>query len=231
MRRTAMRFAPAIVILALGLSATTCAARQLMFTRPPFIAQGHAYVPARELCAWLGAAVRWDGESQTIHVTWRGQEQKWSARSGIVRLRGDKAYLGIRALADAFGEPIRWRPRYRIVDFGDHPRSTYAAIPVGWKPARMTQGLSPDGREIWQLLAPLGDPEDKGRCDVRDIRVVERWARVCVHPLNFVTDDLTVLLEKREGQWRVSASGTDLFSEGRNFGIPACARRKLGLPY
>ena len=219
-------------LLAVGvmlfIGGATCWAQQLLFTSPPLIADGRVYVPARELCDWLGAAIRWDGQSQAVRVTWRDHEEVWTAASGAIRLRSGRAYLRIREFADAFGEPVRWW--HRMVDFGDYSRSTYSAIPVGWKPGTMPRGLSRDQQAIWRMLAKLGDPEDKGRCDVRDIRVVERWAGARVHPLNFVTDDLTVLLEKREGQWRVLASGTDLFSEGRNYGIPALVRRGLGLP-
>ena len=95
------------------------------------------------------------------------------------------------------------------------------------------EGLSRQEQQIWRLLVR---PEDRRVapgtiCEPYNIRVVGRWAAAKIHPLNTVTDDALVLLERRPAGWTILILGTDIPASGRDYGIPAEARKKLGLPF
>jgi hypothetical protein len=227
--RLALVFASAFFLM----SAARCQRGPLFLTRAPFLKDSRVFVPARELCEWLGATIQWESGRSAITVAWRGQRREWSRQSGAVLIRGGAAYLRLRDAADAFGERLSWRKNEAIADFGTPGEDLYTAIPVGWKRPGRPAGLSADQKMIWHWLSrPRSKRVVPGVIvEVRDVHVVDRWARVGIHPLNCVTDDAEVLLEKREGTWRILAGGTDICSDGRNYGIPIRVRRRLGVCY
>ena len=202
----------------------------LLFTIPPFTYNGAVYVPARQFCNWLGAEIEWLSDRQGVRVTWRGQEKVWKHDDGDLILRKGRIFLQLRAFAEAYKIPLTWqRGALPFVELDECKSSIHASIPVGWHEAAMPKGLTDNQQQIWRLLSRPRTISKRDRLEARDIRVVRGWARASVHPLNFVTDDLCVILEKRAGTWRVLGSGTD-FSPERNFGIPAYIRRQLGVP-
>jgi hypothetical protein len=222
-----------VVSLVFLAAEATSSASRLLLTVPPIVKNGHAYVPARQWGDWLGASIQWDGRSRGIRVNWRGREESWSVASGSVLLRRGMAYLRLRDFAAAFGAKISWRfwrDRERVVDFGERARSTYAAIPLGWTLPTMPRGLSPDQRRIWPVVAAAvhtGSVEGSVHA-IGPIRVVGRWASAEVRPLNVVTDDAWVFLERRHGGWQVIfGPGTDFGPDGRNRGIPSDVMRRL----
>jgi hypothetical protein len=93
------------------------------------------------------------------------------------------------------------------------------------------KGLSEDEMEIWRRLLRPNTRPGKVICEPYDIRIAGRWAAAKVHPLNLLTDDALVLLDGYWGAWRIIAIGAHLPARGRNYGIPAEARRKLGLSF
>ena len=201
----------------------------LLFTIPPFVSHGAVYVPARQFCQWLGADLRWLPEHRAARVRWQGQYKLLREEDGALAIRRDVGFLRLRDLTEAYGVPLRWHGgQIPFVEVGEYRSPHFTSIPVGWRWPAVPSGLTRDQRQIWRLLSRPGTPNKRDRSEAHDIRVVGRWASARVHPLNFVTDDLCVILVKRAGAWRVIGSGTDL--SGRNYGIPARVRPQLQVP-
>jgi len=200
-----------------------------MFTVPPFLREGRVYVPAGQFCAWLGAGLAWRTHEGVLQAHWRGRTVVFSRSNRDVVIHKGLPFLRLRTFAQAYDIRLTWWQNRNVVDFGDPLTPLYAAIPVGWKEPVLPSGLGPAQKEIWRLLTTPKTKREKWKVQPRNIRVVGRWAAAEIHPLNFVTDDALVLLERRKGSWEVITSGTDL--GGRNWGIPAKVRRQLGLRF
>jgi hypothetical protein len=204
----------------------------LALLTPPIEVNGEWYVPAREFREWLRAGMTLAGDMSSLTIAWRGKSRTWTRQSGRLVFRAGNAFLPIQDIGQAFGQRVSLRADGRVMDFGTPGKGrVYAAIPVGWRNPVRPKGLSADEMEIWwRLLRPYAGPVN-AKCEPYDIRVVGPWAAAKIHPLNVVTDDALVLLAGRWGVWRIIAVGTDLPAGSRNYGIPAEARKKLGLPF
>ena len=209
---------------------------ELVLAVPPPVLDGRAYVPARQFCEWLGARIQWNVKARSVTVGWKGRQSSWAVESPSLLLRDHTALIAIRAFAEAFGGTVTYRSdeARRIVDFWGPEGSPYAAIPIGWSHPGEPPGLSPAESELWRFLVPPQPrirPEPGYIWEPCQIRVVERWACAKVHPLNYITDDATVVLEKRDNRWHVLAGpGTDIGSQGAVGDIPVDVWRRLRLP-
>lgn len=199
---------------------------------PPIAVNGEWYLPTRQFCQWLRAGLTLSEDMSAITVTWRGKSRTWTRDSGRLVFHAGTAFIPIQEFGEAFGEHVSLRPDEPVVDFGTPGEGrVYAAIPVGWQNPVLPKGLSQDETEIWRRLLRPNTRSGSVKCEPYDIRVVGRWAAAKIHPLNTVTDDALVLLDGRWGAWRIIALGTDIPARGRNYGIPAETRTKLGLPF
>jgi len=204
----------------------------LLLLTPPLKVRGEWYVPARQFREWLRAHMTLSGDMSSLGITWRGKSHTWTRKSGRLVFHAGTAFIPIRDVGQAFGERMSLRADGRVIDFGTFGKSRpCAAIPVGWRNPVPPKGLSRDQMQIWRRLLRPNTRSGNVKWEPYDIRVAGRWAAAKIHPLNTVTDDARVLLDGHSGAWRVIAVGTDIPADGRNFGIPAAARKKLGLPF
>lgn len=199
---------------------------------PPIAVNGEWYLPTRQFCQWLRAGLTLSENMSAITVTWRGESRTWTRASGRLAFKDGTAFIPIQEFGEAFGERVSLRPDEPVVDFGTPGEGrVYAAIPVGWQNPVLPKGLSQDETEIWRRLLRPNTRSGSVKCEPYDIRIAGRWAAAKVHPLNLLTDDALVLLDRYWGAWRIIAIGADLPARGRNYGIPAEARRRLGLSF
>jgi hypothetical protein len=204
----------------------------LALLTPPLEVRGEWYVPARQFREWLRAGMTLPDDMSSLTLTWRGKSHTWTRDSGRLVFRAGTAFLPIQDIGEAFGERVSLRADGRVIDFGMPEKGrVYAAIPVGWRNPVRPKGLSPDEMDIWWRLLRPNTRSGNVLCEPYNIRVVGQWAAAKIHPLNTVTDDALVLLERRPAGWTILILGTDIPASGRNYGIPAEARKKLGLPF
>lgn len=194
---------------------------------PPMEVGGEWYVPVRQFCQWLRAGLTLSGDMSSLTVTWRGKAHTWTRASGRLVFHAGTGFIPIEDIGQAFGERVSLRANERVIDFGTSGEGcVYAAIPVGWQHPVPPEDLSPDEMQIWRRLLR---PEERSGllCEPYRIKVVGRWAAAMVHPLNAVTDDAEVLLDRRRGAWRIISMGT--VPAAKSLGIPADVRQKLGV--
>jgi hypothetical protein len=203
----------------------------LMLQTPPLQFEGEWYVPVREFCRWLRADITLPSNMGSLTVTWRGKSHTWTKESGGLAFHDGKGFVSIREFGEAFGEPVKVRQGEDVVDFGNPGSTTYTAIPVGWEKPTPPKGMTLAERGVWQRLVRSRLGVAGMVSEPADVRIAGRWASANLRPLNTVTDDALVLLEKRSGRWRVITLGTAVGADGRNYGIPAATRKKLGLPF
>ena len=212
------------IVLAAALAAPARAGcSQLILPQPPLLQQGRMYVPARPFCRWLGVGLQWQGSGQPLQVTGQGRRLLLARGEGFLARRG-RSFLHLRSVAAAYGLGLDWRQdhRYAMLTMPGARRREF--IPI-WREPRLPPGLGPQRRQIWRLLADR--QFGVGRVEPSHIRIVGRWASATLHPLNFITDDCQVLLERRRGAWQVLTSGT--WFGTRNWGVPRKVRSRLGL--
>jgi hypothetical protein len=228
--RRRVRYVVAMTAVALLLGgSSTFGTVELALQTPPVLAKGRWHVPVREMCEWMGASVAWNSRPAGVTVTYRGRSHSWDAASGGLLIRRGRSFLPARTFLVTLGFRVEYRGDLRAFEFGDDEVGDI--LPVGWRLPRVPRGLSQDGREVWRLLVRPGHPwAITGLISQpANLRIAGRWAAADLHALNAAADDpVKALLEKRDGEWRITALGPGLGAD-RNYGIPERVRRRLGL--
>lgn len=101
----------------------------------PFIENNRTYVPIRFIAEELGYDVAWDGKEKKVTITNEGnsvelkidsKEMKINGKTvnldAPARLRDDRTFVPLRAIAEAFGINVDWSNDYKSAFIGDNPK-------------------------------------------------------------------------------------------------------------
>ncbi len=101
----------------------------------PFIENNRTYVPIRFIAEELGYDVKWNGkekkvtisnEGKTVELKIDSKEMKVNGKSvsldAPARLRDDRTFVPLRAIAEAFGINVDWSNDYKSAFIGDNPK-------------------------------------------------------------------------------------------------------------
>lgn len=101
----------------------------------PFIEKDRTYVPIRFIAEELGYDVTWDGIRKEVHITDGKSKVQLAIESKVMtidgkdvildapaKLKDDRTFVPLRAIAEAFGEKVNWSQDYQTVFIGNDPK-------------------------------------------------------------------------------------------------------------
>lgn len=101
----------------------------------PFIENNRTYVPIRFIAEELGYDVAWNGKEKKVTITNEGKSVELKVDSkqmkvngnsvsldAPARLRDDRTFVPLRAIAEAFGINVNWSNDYKSAFIGDNPK-------------------------------------------------------------------------------------------------------------